>query len=117
MFTKIRKAKGTVQLAVVGLFSLTAGSAFAGESCATPAIDAAFMGQLVVSAPTIRIADAGSMVVEARRRARDSAARKHDSDGAAPLDVRRARHAQRGKQRRFAGTHPVTEGCSGTVVC
>ena len=67
MFTKIRKAKGTVQLAVVGLFSLTAGSAFAGESCATPAIDAAFMGQLVVSAPTIRIADAGSMVVEARR--------------------------------------------------
>jgi hypothetical protein len=67
MFTKIRKAKGTVQLAVVGLFSLTAASAFAGESCSTPAIDAAFMGQLVVTAPTIRIADAGSMVVEATR--------------------------------------------------
>jgi hypothetical protein len=67
MFTKIRKAKGTVQLAVVGLLSLTAASAFAGESCSTPAIDAAFMGQLVVSAPTIRLADAGSMVVEATR--------------------------------------------------
>jgi hypothetical protein len=67
MFTKIRKAKGTVQLAVVGLLSLTAASAFAGESCSTPPIDAAFMGQLVVSAPTIRLADAGSMVVEATR--------------------------------------------------
>ena len=67
MFTKIRKAKGTVQLAVVGLFSLTAASALAGESCSTPAIDAAFMGQLVVTAPTIRLADAGSMVVEATR--------------------------------------------------
>ncbi len=68
MFTKIRKAQGTVQLAaVVGLFSMTAASAFAGESCATPAFDAAFMGQLEVTAPMIRIADAGSMVVEATR--------------------------------------------------
>jgi hypothetical protein len=67
MFTKNRKAKGAVQLVAVGLFSLTAGSAFAGESCGTPAFEAAFMGQLVVTAPIIRVADAGSMVVEAKR--------------------------------------------------
>jgi hypothetical protein len=67
MFTKIRTAKGAVQMAAVGLFSLTAASAFAGETCATPAMDAAFMGQLEVTAPMIRVADAGSMVVEAKR--------------------------------------------------
>jgi hypothetical protein len=67
MFTKIRTAKGTVQAAAIGLFSLVASSAFAGGTCATPAVDVAFMGQLEVTAPAIRVADAGSMIVEATR--------------------------------------------------
>jgi hypothetical protein len=67
MFTKIRTARGTVQAMAIGLFSLVAGSAFAGGTCATPVVDAAFMGQLEVTAPTIRVADAGSMIVEAKR--------------------------------------------------
>ena len=67
MFTKIRTAKGTVQAAAIGLFSLMAASALAGETCATAMVDAAFMGQLEVTAPTIRVADAGSMIVEAKR--------------------------------------------------
>src|SRR4030095_14469516 len=49
------------------LFSLWAGSAFADGTCATPAVDVAFMGQLEVTAPAIRVADAGSMIVEATR--------------------------------------------------
>ncbi|HZF26085.1 MAG TPA: hypothetical protein VEZ88_07465 [Steroidobacteraceae bacterium] len=67
MFTKNRKATGTVQLATVGLFSLMAAGAWAGEGCASPATTVAFMGQLEVTAPMIRLADAGSMVVEAKR--------------------------------------------------
>jgi hypothetical protein len=67
MFTKNRKAKSTVQLATVGLFSLMAGSALAGEACSSAVTAVAFMGQLEVTAPMIRIADAGSMVVEATR--------------------------------------------------
>jgi hypothetical protein len=66
MFTKNRKAKGAVQLAMVGLFSFVATGAFAGEGCSSPTTAVAFMGQLEVTAP-IHIADAGSMVVEAKR--------------------------------------------------
>ena len=65
MFTKNRKAKSAVQLATVSLFSLVTAGAFASD-CASPTTAVAFMGQLEVTAP-IRIADAGSMVVEAKR--------------------------------------------------
>jgi hypothetical protein len=67
MFTKNRKANGMAQLATVGLFSLVATGAFAGEGCASPTTAVAFMGQLEVTAAPIRIADAGSMIVEAKR--------------------------------------------------
>ena len=66
MFTKNRMAKSAVQLVTVGLFSLVAAGAFAGEGCESPTTAVAFMGQLEVTAP-IRIADAGSMIVEAKR--------------------------------------------------
>ena len=67
MFTT-RKATRVVQMAAVGLFSMTAVGAWAGEVCATaPAHESALMGQLEVTAPRIRLADAGHMIVEASR--------------------------------------------------
>ena len=61
-----RKATRAVQMAAVGLFSMTAVGAWAGEICAAaPAYESALMGQLEVTAPRIRLADVGHMVVEA----------------------------------------------------
>jgi hypothetical protein len=66
MFT-IRKTNRAVQMAAMGLVSMTAVGAWAGETCATPAYEATLMGQIEVTAPKIRLADAGSMVVQASR--------------------------------------------------
>ena len=67
MFTT-RKATRAVQMAAIGLFSMTAVGAWAGEVCtAAPAYESALMGRLEVTAPKIRLADAGHMIVEATR--------------------------------------------------
>jgi hypothetical protein len=67
MFTT-RKANRAVQLTAVGLFSMTAVGAWAGDVCtAAPAYEGSLMGQLEVTAPKIRLADAGHMIVEASR--------------------------------------------------
>lgn len=65
MFTT-RKTNRAVQVAAVSLFSMTAVGAWAGEACSTPAYEATLMGQIEVTAPKIRLADAGYMVVEAK---------------------------------------------------
>ncbi len=66
MFTT-RKTNRAVQMAAVGLFSMTAFGAWAGEACSTPAYEATLMGQIEVTAPKIRLADAGHLVVTATR--------------------------------------------------
>ena len=113
MFTT-RKTNRVVQVAAVGLFSMTAVGAWAGEVCATPAYEATLMGQIEVTAPKIRLADAGHMVVEAVARSR--AARRDDRHRDPRCDIRGARHTER-QQWRFAGTQPVAPSRSGTVVC
>ena len=67
MFTKIRKAPGAVQLAaVVGLFSMTAVGAWAGEICATaPAYESGSHGPARSDSADDSARRRGYMVVEA----------------------------------------------------